>query len=379
MTTPRIALGNNSSNEHANLRARYVYIGTYTAPTVAPGGARPSTAVGISVFKMNPRDGDLELVQVIAASNPSFLALNQSVTHLYSVNEDRSGSVSAYAIGPDGTLTFVNTASTDGQHPAHLNVHPSGQYLFAANYSSGNMPVFRLLADGSIGPMTDNFQGVGNGNGPNAARQEGPHAHQALTDLSGDHVIDVDLGADKLNVLTLDLASGALTPNTVPFANTTSGAGPRHMVFHPNGKRAYVLNELVSSVDVFSYDPARGAFMWLQTVAALPHDFTGPNIKAEIRIHPNGRFLYSTNRGHNSVTMYAIDEGTGKLSVIGWESAHGEWPRGMNIDPSGTFLYVANQNTDNIAVFRIQPDGNLRLSTIVRTPTPVDLVFGSTV
>jgi 6-phosphogluconolactonase len=375
---PRIARGNNFNDRHTQARARYVYVGTYTAPDVPPGGTHPSTAVGISVFRMDPRDGDLDLVQVVNASNPSFLALNPSKTHLYSVNEDLAGRVSAYSIGADGKLTFVNTVSANGQHPTHLSVHPSGQYLFAANYSSGNMPVFRLLADGSIGPMTANFQGVGNGTGPNAARQEGPHAHQALTDIDGNHVFDVDLGADKLNVLNLDLASGTLTPNTVPFANTASGAGPRHMVFHPNRKRAYVLNELVSSVDVFNYDPARGAFIWVQTISTLPKSFKGSNTTAEIRLHPNGRFLYNTNRGHNSITMYEIDQDTGRLRIIGWESTRGEWPRGMNIDPSGTFLYAANQNTDSIAVFRIRSNGDLRASAFVRTPTPVDVEFGST-
>ena len=366
------------SHKPTSAQARYVYVGTYTAPDVPPGGTHPSSAVGISVFKMNPHDGALTLVQVVTASNPSYLALNPAKTRLYSVNEDFAGRVSAYSINPaNGMLTFMNSASANGQFTTHISVDPTGQYVMAANYSTGNAPVFRLNPDGSIGAKTADFQGAGNGTGPNPNRQEGAHAHQMLTDLDGTHVFDVDLGADKVNVLTLDLASGALSPNTVPFANVTSGSGPRHMAFHPNRTRAYVLNELLSTISVFSYDPVRGALIWLQNISTLPKDFVGSNTTAEIRIHPSGRFLYNTNRGHNSVAAFAIDD-TGRLDSIGWESSGGQWPRGMNIDPSGTFLYVANQNTDNILVFEIKHNGALhRTGVNVITPTPVDVEFGA--
>ena len=327
---------------------------------------------------MDPSDGGLIPVQIVQASNPSFVALDPTLTHLYSVNEDLDGHVSAYAVNPaNGTLTLLNTMSANGQFTTHINVHPSGQYVYAANYGTGNFPVYRILGDGSIGPMTDEFQSVGNGTGPNPARQDGPHAHQILTDLGGGHVFGVDLGADKVNALNLDLGTGLFSANKVPFAPVASGSGPRHMAFHPDRQHAYVLDELVSSITVFDYDPVRGAFIWKQTISTLPSDFSGVNTTAEIRVHPSGQFLYNTNRGHNSVTMFAIDPDTRKLSVIGWESTLGEWPRGMNIDPSGTFLYAANQNTDTIAVFRIQlPNGKLKLSTLVQTQTPVDVEFG---
>ena len=170
-----------------------------------------------------------------------------------------------------------------------------------------------------FGAMTDEFQSVGNGAGPNPARQEGPHAHQIITDLDGNHVFGVDLGADKVNVLNLDPATGAFSPNTVPFTPIASGSGPRHMAFHPDRQHAYVLDELVSSITAFDYDPARAAFIWKQTISTLPPDFSGTNTTAEFRVHPSGRFLYNTNRGHNSVTMYEIDRKTGELDVIGWE------------------------------------------------------------
>jgi 6-phosphogluconolactonase len=344
-----------------------------------PGGTHPSVAVGIYVFRMDPNDGGLTPVQIVPASNPSFVALDPSLTHLYSVNEDLAGRVSAYAVNQAaGTLSFLNTALASGSFTTHLSVHPSGGYVLAANYGTGNFPAFQILPNGSIGPMTALFQSVGNGTGPNPDRQEGPHAHQILTDVDAIHVFGVDLGGDKVNVLNLDLGSGVLSPNTVPFAPVASGSGPRHMAFHPDRQHAYVLNELVSSITVFNYDSARGAFIASQTLSTLPTRFTGFNTTAEIRIHPSGRFLYNTNRGHNSVAAFEIDAETGQLDVIGWESTRGEWPRGMNIDPSGTFLYAANQNTDTIAVFRIQhSNGKLKLSTVVHTPTPVDVEFGS--
>jgi 6-phosphogluconolactonase len=362
-------------------KARFVYVGTYTFPGTAPGGTHQSQAKGIYVFRMKPSNGGLtplHLQPFILAPNPSYLALDPGLRHLYSVNEMTEGGVSAYVINQsNGTLTFLNSMPTNGKDTTHLSVQPSGQYLFAASYTSGDFQVFRINADGSIGDMTDNFQSVGNGTGPNPDRQEGPHAHQILTDLDGNHVFGVDLGADKVDVWNLDAGSGKLIPNTVPFAPIASGSGPRHMAFHPDRQHAYVLSELASSVTVFDYDPGRAAFIWKQTISTLPPDFTATNTTAEIRIHPNGRFLYNTNRGHNSITMFEIEPETGDLEVIGWESTRGEWPRGMNIDPSGTFLYAANQNTDNIAVFRIDPvSGKLQFSTLVNTPTPVDVEFG---
>jgi len=360
-------------------KARFVYVGTYTFPGTAPGGTHQSQAKGIYVFRMNPGDGGLSLLQIVEIANPSYLALDRTLRHLYSVNEMTAGAVSAYVINPaNGMLTPLNTlVPTNGQNTTHLSVQPSGQYLFAASYTSGDFQVFRILADGSIGAMTDDFQSVGNGTGPNPTRQEGPHAHQILTDLDGDHVFGVDLGADKVNVWNLDAGTGKLIANTVPLAPIASGSGPRHMAFHPDRQHAYVLSELASTVTVFDYDPVRAAFIWQQTISTLPPDFSGTNTTAEIRIHPSGRFLYNTNRGHNSVTIFEIEPETGELEVIGWESTRGEWPRGMNLDPSGSFLYAANQNTDNIAVFRIDPaSGKLQFASLVNTPTPVDVEFG---
>jgi 6-phosphogluconolactonase len=336
---------------------------------------------------MNPHDGGLDFVQVANTPNPSFLAIDPAKKYLYSTNELGPGTIpdgggkgrfSAWSINQaNGMLTFLNEVGSEGSFPAHLSVHPSGTYLLGSNYGTGNFPIYSILPDGKIGAMTDSFQDTGNGTGPNPARQEGPHAHMILTDPDVKHVLGVDLGADKVMVWTLDLATGKLSPNTVPYAGVASGAGCRHMAFHPSKDFAYVLNELVSSIDAFSYDPTRGAFIWLQTISTLPRSFTGTNTTAEIRVHPSGQWVYATNRGHNTVAVFDIDERTGKLSVIGWESTRGKIPRGMNIDPSGTFLYAGNQNSDSIAVFRVNhANGKLNLSELVHTPVPVDIEFG---
>jgi 6-phosphogluconolactonase len=274
-------------------------------------------------------------------------------------------------------LSFLNSVDSMGTYPAHLSVHPSGKYLLGSNYGTGNFPIYQILTDGKIGALTANFQDDGNGTGPNPARQEGPHAHMILTDPGVNHVFGVDLGADKVMAWNLDLADGSLSLNTVHYAGVASGSGCRHMAFHPSKNFAYVINELVSSIDAFSYDPTRGAFIWLQTISTLPRDFTGTSTCAEIRVHPSGNWVYGTNRGHNSIAMYEVDETTGKLRVIGWESTQGQIPRGMNIDPSGTFLYAGNQNSDTIVVFRVERDGELKpTGEVVHTPVPVDIEFG---
>jgi 6-phosphogluconolactonase len=377
---PRLAASDGPSAD------RFLYVGTYTGPDVPPDGRTPSTARGIYVFRMRASDGHLTLVRVTETDNPSYLALDPTLTHLYCTNQNDlvdgvpGGRVSAYAVsGTDGTLAFLNTQPTHGTHPAHLSVHRSGAYLLASNYGGGDYPVYRILADGSIGPETDDAHGNGAGRDPD--RQEAPHAHQILTDPESRRVFGVDLGADEILIWNLDLATGKLTSNAPAVAAVAGGSGPRHMVFHPTRRFAYVVNELAGSITTFLYNPLSGALLPQGTVSTLPTRFTGAKSAAEIRIHPSGRFLYSTNRGHNSVAMFAIDEKTGALDPLGWEPTRGEWPRGMNLDPSGKFLYVANQNSDTIVVFRVDPLTGKLVPTgeTIHTPTPVDIEFGGMV
>ena len=318
---------------------RMVYVGTYTAPGLAPEGLRPSTARGIYVFTMRPTDGHLELVQIVPTNNPSYLALDPTRTYLYCTNqyealdESPAGRVSAFSIDATGRLTFLNTRATNGAHPAHLSVHPSGRWLLASNYGEGDYPTFAISSgDGAIGPMSADARA--SGRGPSSERQEGPHAHQIVTDPDAHFVFGVDLGADKIRVWQIDPTTGALTASGETAV--APGSGPRHMVFHPSRRFAYVLNELSATIAAFRYDADRGALDPSQTISTLPPGFAGPKSGAEIRMHPSGRFLYSTNRGHDSVAIFAIDPGSGALANIGWVPTQGATPRGMNVDPSGS-------------------------------------------
>lgn len=390
------------SPKDGSMSESYVYVGTYSGPNFAPGGKKPSTSEGIYVFKMDT-SGSLNLIQVVATENPSFLAVDPSKEHLYCVNElgaddaeSPLGRVSAYKIdSSSGKISFINTESTNGTWPCHCIVHPSGKYLLTANYGSGSFPVYPILADGRIGKMTDIFQSSGNGSGPDEARQTGPHAHMILTNPGAQHVFGVDLGADKIVSLSLDITTGKFAPGTVPHANLPSGGGPRHMNFHPSDKFSYVLNELSSTIDIFDFDADRGAFTWIQNVSTLPRDTSfvrpkfdptnpgkvpeGTNTTAEIKIHPSGKWIYATNRGMNSIAIFMVDSKTGRLTPIDWVSTQGDVPRGMNIEPSGTFLLVGNQNSDSIIVFEINSsDGKLEGPRhVIDSPVPVDFAFGT--
>ena len=368
--------------------SRYVYVGTYTAPNTAPGGIQPSTAKGIYVFKMDGRSGALSLVQIFDIENPSWVATDASASHLYATSEVTSwhgaantGGVTAFKIDPaSGTISFIDDQPTKGAIPAHVILDPSGKFALIANYIGANWSVLPVRADGGLDPATDVF-GV-TGHGPNTARQEAPHPHQTLFDPSGSFVFGPDLGTDNVWSWTLNTSTGKLVPNpNLDHAQVASGSGPRHMSFHPSGKFVYVIDELVSSITAFSYDTVHGTFIWLQTVSTLPPSFTGVSTTAEIIVHQSGKFVYGSNRGHNSIVGFRIDQATGKLSVIGWTSTQGEIPRGFNIDPSGRLMLVGNQNSDTVVPFRIdQRSGRLHpTGAVTHTPVPVSFAFGRTI
>lgn len=366
---------------------RYVYVGTYTAPNTAPGGTKPSTSVGIYVYKMTGSDGNLSLVQSVSAENPSWVVVDPTRRYLYSTNElgtingQPGGRVSAYRIDPStGMLTFLNTRLTAGTAPAYCSVHPSGRYLLGTNYSTGNFPIFPINADGSLGAMTGNYQDVGSG--PNRGRQEGPHAHEIITDPKGQYVFGADLGTDRVDIWTLDMAAGKLVPNQpLNYVQIAGGSGPRHLAFHPNSKWLYVISEMASSITAFDYDPKTGLATWIQTVSALPSNFTGSSAGSEITVHPSGKFLYGANRGMDTVVGFTIDQNNGMLSPIGWTSTQGNIPRNFAIDPSGSLLYAANQNSDSIVAFAINPTTGQLTPTgrVISSPVPVCVAFGRTV
>jgi 6-phosphogluconolactonase len=363
--------------------SRFVYVGTYT--TKAPGGIVASTSKGIYVFKMDGRTGGLGQIQAFEIVDPSWVAVDANASHLYATSEvsmwkgvSNSGGITAFAIDPStGKITSIDDQPTMGAIPAHVIVDPSGKFALVANYTGANWSVLPILAGGGLGPATDVFAVTGHG--PNTARQEAPHPHETMFDPDGKFVFGADLGTDRVWSWTLNTASGMLEPNTnLDHAQVASGSGPRHMSFHPSGKFVYVIDEMVSSITAFTYDPVHGTFIWIQTVSTLPADFTGKSACAEIIVHQSGKFVYGSNRGHNSIVGFDIDQTTGKLSLIGWTSTQGSIPRGFNIEPSGRLMLVGNQNSDTVVPFRInQRSGKLHpTGAVTNTPVPVSFAFG---
>jgi 6-phosphogluconolactonase len=356
-------------------KATFVYVGSYTKN---PPGGGSNNPVGLSVFQVSPTDGVLTLVQEVPSANPSFVALDPTRRFLYVVNEiddyegQRSGSTEAYAIdATTGKITLLNRQSVKGPIPAHLAVDPTGQYLVVANYVGGNFVVLPIERDGRLGPVVSEI--VDTGHGPNAQRQASPHPHGIAFDPAGQFLATADLGTDQVPIFRLAHGSLARTSE----ATTAPGAGPRHVVFHPNGRVLFVINELNATVTSFAYDPDKGQIgPELQTISTEPPGYSGPKSTAEIAIHPSARFLYASNRGHNSIVGYRVDP-SGRLSVIGHAADGVNFPRNFAIDPSGTRLYVANQKGDSIVQFQIDLSTGELKSTgrTTRSVTPVALVF----
>jgi 6-phosphogluconolactonase len=367
--------------------SRFVYVGTYTAPNTAPGGTAPSTAKGIYVFKMDGRTGGLSLIQIEEnIENPSWVAVDATASHLYATSEvstwrgqQNSGGLTAHSIGSDGKITVINDQPTMGAIPAHVIVDPSGKFALVANYIGANFAVLPIRADGGVLAASDVFPVTGHG--PDTARQEAPHPHEMAFDPAGAFVFGVDLGTDHVWSWTLS-AAGQLTPNAnLAAEQVASGSGPRHIAFHPSGKFVYVIDEMVSSITAFSYDAAHGTFIWIQTVSTLPANFSGTSSTAEIIMHQSGKWVYGSNRGHNSIVRFVIDQTSGQLSQPAWTSTQGEIPRGFNIDPSGRLMLVGNQNSDTVVPFRInQGSGRLQpTGAVTHTPVPVSFAFGKVI
>lgn len=356
-----------------------LYVGTYTQDTQSKG---------IYAFRYDARTSDITPLGLAAATtNPSWVTVAPNGRFVYAVNElqnyegHNSGGVSAFSVdrSPDGRatgrLTFLNEVATRGADPCYVTVDHTGKYVLVANYTGGSLAVFPIASDGRLGAASAFIQH--HGRGPNPDRQEGPHVHSVVLSPDNRFAYVNDLGLDELLVYRFDSATGTLTPNDPPFAKLDPGAGPRHFALHPSGKFAYVINEMGRSVTVLSRDSATGRLQPLQTISTLPKDFSGRNDDAEIRIHPSGRFLYASNRGHDSVAVFAIDPAKGTLTLVDYASTHGKEPRGMEIDPAGNLLFVANQKSDNIVVFRIDPKTGELAPTgkVLDVPSPVDVTF----
>jgi len=346
-----------------------VYVGTYTG-----GESR-----GIYRFDLDLASGALTTAgEPTESSNPSFLAFHPRGGFLYAVNEDGGspsgdqGAVSAFAVdAATGRLTFLNRQPSGGGSPCHLSLDKDGRNLLVANYGGGTVAVLPVQPDGRLAAPSAVVKHQGSSVNPE--RQKGPHAHSVNLDPANRLAFVADLGLDKLLAYRFDPARGTLTPNDPPGASLAPGAGPRHFAFHPSGRQVYVLNELFSTVTVFSYRAESGSLAELQTVTTLPAGFGGRNSTAEVVVSADGKFLYASNRGHDSIAVFAIDPAHGKLTATGHHPTLGRKPRNFALDPTGAYLLAANQDSDSIAVFRVDRNTGalVPVGAPVATPRPV--------
>lgn len=345
-----------------------MYVGTYTS----------GSSKGIYAYKYQPSTGKLTPLGLAAeSSNPTFLAVHPNQRFLYAVNENNTGMVSAFAIdAATSKLKPLNQVSSKGSGPCHLSVDKTGKWLFVANYNSGSVAAFPIKMDGSLGDASASFQH--SGKSVNAERQSGPHAHVATISPDNRFVWVCDLGLDEVLSYRIDAAKG-MTPNDPPFAKVEPGAGPRHVVFRADSKFAYVEDEMGASVTVFSYDAAKGTMRQVQVISTLPVGYTGTKSGAEIALHPSSKFLYTSNRGHDSIAIFKVDGAKGTLTGAGTVPTEGKTPRNFAIDPTGNYLFAGNQDSNSMVTFKIdQQTGAL-------TPTgdkyelgaPVSIVFVS--
>lgn len=328
-----------------------VYVGTVT----------DGDSEGIYLYDLDLSSGKLSSLGLAAeAVNPSFIAIHPEKPFLYAIDSmqapggERVGAVSAFAIEKEtGKLTLLNQQSSGGAGPCHVAIDGTGRTVLVANYSGGNVSAYPVAQDGRIREAFGFVQH--SGSGPNERRQKGPHAHSVNFDSAGRFAFVADLGTDEVVVYRVDAAEGLFEPHVPRGAKLAPGAGPRHLAFHPSGRYAYVINELDNTIVAFSYDAAGGVLDQIQTVAALPPGFENESWTAEILVHPSGKYIYGSNRGHDSIVVFAVAE-DGTLTLVEHQPTLGAHPRNFGIDPSGRVLIVANRDSDNLAPFLIDPD-----------------------
>lgn len=345
-----------------------LFIGTYTT------GESPSQGVYTTLF--DSQAGTLTKPELAAESiNPSFLAIHPKEPFLFAVNEVSEGpgrgnaAVSAFRIASHGQLELINQQESLGGAPCHCNVDATGRFLLVANYVGGNIVVFPIQSDGALGQPTCNIQHTGSS--VNAARQLGPHAHSINLSSDNRFAYAADLGIDQVRIYRFDAARGLLTPAAgTDSVSAPPGGGPRHFSIHPSGNFAYTNNELTTEVTVFQRDAENGSLVSIQNISTIPKDFDGRRSTAECLVHPTGRFLYVSNRGHDSIAIFSIDGRTGKLTPVAVTHTGGQEPRNFFIHPDGKWLLAENQNSDTVNVFSIN------LNTGAITPTSNTIQVG---
>jgi 6-phosphogluconolactonase len=349
-----------------------MYVGTYTN----------HQSKGIYGYRFQSSGKFTPLGLVAQTSSPSFLVVDRNQKFVYAANElanyggRPAGSISAFAIDTaTGQLKLLNTVSSKGSDPCHVSLDETGKWLFAANYTGGSLAVFPVHEDGSLGEASAFIQH--SGSSVDHERQTGPHAHSVYAAPGNRFVLAADLGLDHVMVYRLDAAKGTLTANEPPFAKLAPGSGPRHLAFGKDAKFVYVLSEMMATVTAFRYNASAGSLAQTQTISMLPADYKGLKSGAEIAVHANGKFLYASNREHNSIAIFGIDPASGALTAAGRVPTQGKTPRNFAIDPTGAFLLAANQDSGSVVVFRIDQGTGALTPTgdTLNVDSPVCIVF----
>jgi 6-phosphogluconolactonase len=357
----------------ADAQVYRVYIGNYSR---APEG-------GIYQASFDTTTGVLSEPTVAGpATNASFLAIHPSGTRLYAVGEigdfqgKKVGGVSGFTIDPtSGQLTLINEQSSGGPGPCHLSLDKAGTTAFVANYGGGSVASLAIAADGKLSPAASFIQHQGGSVNPQ--RQKEPHAHSINLDPANQFALVADLGLDQVLVYAYHAGQHTLTPHKTPFGKVAPGAGPRHLAFHPGGKTLYVINELDSTLTTFAWDAVAGTMSAVQTLSTLPADFTGNNSTAEVVVHPSGKFVYGSNRGHDTLAVFQVDASNGELKPVGHTPIGGKTPRNFVVDPTGKWVLIGCQGTNNVTVFSVDQQSGMLTATgqSLACPTPVCFRF----
>jgi 6-phosphogluconolactonase len=348
----------------------FMYIGSFTQKDGGHGQ-------GLSVYRRGGESEPWTQVEVMKElADPSFVAIDRSGRFLYSSHGDGTHATVFRIDEATGRLTVMNRQPTGGVNGAHISIDPTGRFVAIANYATGGLALLPIGSDGSLGPLSDTAVMTGTP-GPHKTQQESSHPHHCPFDRSGRFIVVPDKGLDRVFLYRLDAQKGKLIPGSPPSVASRAGAAPRHVDFHSTRPFAYVINEIDSTIAVYRFEPDNGELKPLQILPTLPTTYTGNNSGAEVVVAPSGRFVYGSNRGHDSIAIFAIDQTTGLLTSVGWEPTQGKTPRFFTVDPSGKYLYAANQGSDTVVIFRVdEASGKLKATgETIKVATPTTIAF----